>query len=212
VQRVFRTTGTLLTRSAGRVEFRRRSPNSRGVWWIAGGENAGGGSEILGWNAQDGSPQCGLAPQRESASRSFRRSRPCRRPSRPFRVREKAVHSAHGTKDVLAYVHGPGSWGRFRSAAMVGTGRNDPSFYLELVGGLSQRLVLEFGLVRDLLHGCSSSIGTAKTDRLAVDLAPTALSAWRSFRCTGAASCHSPITLAPHRTVNLTLPAVRAPY
>src|ERR1035438_1814416 len=94
------------------------SPNSRGAWWIAGGENAGGGSEIIGWNAQDGSPQCGLAPQRESASRSFRRSRPCRRPSRPFRVREKAVHSAHGTKDVLAYVHGPGSWSRFRSAAM----------------------------------------------------------------------------------------------
>jgi len=66
---------------------------------------------------------------------------------------------------------------------MVGTGRNDPNFYLELVGGLSQRLVLDFGLVRDLLHGCSSSIGTAKTDHLAVDLAPTALSAWRSFRC-----------------------------
>ena len=66
---------------------------------------------------------------------------------------------------------------------MVGTGRNDPNFCLELVGGLSQRLVLDFGLVRDLLHGCSSSIGTAKTDHLAVDLAPTALSAWRSFRC-----------------------------
>ena len=66
---------------------------------------------------------------------------------------------------------------------MVGTGRNDPNFYLELVGGLSQRLVLDFGLVRDLLHGCSSSIGTAKTDHLAVDLAPTALSARRSFRC-----------------------------
>jgi hypothetical protein len=95
----------------------------------------------------------------------------------------------------------------------VGTGRNDPNFYLELVGGLSQRLVLDFGLVRDLLHGCNSSIGTAKTDRLAVDLAPTALSAWRSFRCgVTAASCHSPITLAPRRTVNLTLPAVRAPY
>jgi hypothetical protein len=30
---------------------------------------------------------------------------------------------------------------------------------------------------------CSSSVGTAKTDHLAVDLAPTALSAWRSFRC-----------------------------
>jgi hypothetical protein len=30
---------------------------------------------------------------------------------------------------------------------------------------------------------CSSSLGTAKTDHLAVDLAPTALSAWRSFRC-----------------------------
>jgi hypothetical protein len=72
VQRVFRTTGTLLIRSAGRVEFRRRSPNSRGVWWTAGRENAGDGSEILGWNAQDGSPRCGLAPQRKSASRSFR--------------------------------------------------------------------------------------------------------------------------------------------
>lgn len=30
---------------------------------------------------------------------------------------------------------------------------------------------------------CSSSGGTAKTDHLAVDSAPTALSAWRSFRC-----------------------------
>jgi hypothetical protein len=39
---------------------------------IAGGENAGNRSEILGWNAQDGSPRCGLAPQRKSALRSFR--------------------------------------------------------------------------------------------------------------------------------------------
>ena len=38
----------------------------------AGGEDAGDGSEILGWNVQDGSPCCGLAPQRKSASRSFR--------------------------------------------------------------------------------------------------------------------------------------------
>jgi predicted transcriptional regulator of viral defense system len=34
-----------------------------------------------------------------------------------------------------------------------------------------------------LAMDCSSSVGTAKTDHLAVDLAPTALSAWRSFRC-----------------------------
>jgi len=39
---------------------------------VAGGEDAGDGSEILGWNAQDGSPRCGLAPQRKSALRSFR--------------------------------------------------------------------------------------------------------------------------------------------
>ena len=39
---------------------------------VAGGEDAGDGSEVLGWNAQDGSPRCGLAPQRKSASRSFR--------------------------------------------------------------------------------------------------------------------------------------------
>jgi hypothetical protein len=38
----------------------------------AGGEDAGDGSEILGWNVQDGSPCCGLAPQRKSASRLFR--------------------------------------------------------------------------------------------------------------------------------------------
>ena len=50
-----------MIRSAGRVEFRRRSPDSRGVWWIAGGENAGDGSENPGWNAQDGSPRGGSA-------------------------------------------------------------------------------------------------------------------------------------------------------
>src|ERR1035437_9759839 len=88
-----------------------------------------------------------LECSRRFTSRWFRRTRPCRPPSRPFRVGGKAVHSAHGTKDVLAYVHGPGSWSRFRSAAMVGTGRNDPNFYLELVGGLSQRLVLDFGFI-----------------------------------------------------------------
>jgi hypothetical protein len=38
----------------------------------AGSENADDGLEILGWNAQDGSPCCGFAPQRKSALRSFR--------------------------------------------------------------------------------------------------------------------------------------------
>jgi len=39
---------------------------------VAGGQDAGDGSEILGWKVQDGSPRCGLAPQRKSALRSFR--------------------------------------------------------------------------------------------------------------------------------------------
>ena len=59
-----------------------------------------------------------------------------------WRIREETVDLAHGTKDVLAYVHGPGPWSRFRSAAMVGTGRHHPDYCRELVGGLSQRLVL----------------------------------------------------------------------
>jgi hypothetical protein len=53
------------------------------------------------------------------------------------------VDLVHGTKDVLANVHGPKSRSRFRSAAMVGIGRNCPSLFLRLVGGLSQRLVLD---------------------------------------------------------------------
>jgi len=39
---------------------------------VSGGQDAGDGSEILGWKVQDGSPRCGLAPQRKSALRSFR--------------------------------------------------------------------------------------------------------------------------------------------
>jgi hypothetical protein len=39
---------------------------------VADGEDAGDGSEILGWNVQDGSPRWGLAPQRRSALRLFR--------------------------------------------------------------------------------------------------------------------------------------------
>jgi hypothetical protein len=39
---------------------------------VTGGEDAGDGLEVLGWNAQDGSPRCGFAPQRKSALRSFR--------------------------------------------------------------------------------------------------------------------------------------------
>ena len=57
-------------------------------------------------------------------------------------LRVKAVDLAHGTKDVLAIVLGPGYWSRFRSAVMVGTGSYHSNLCLELVGGLSQRLVL----------------------------------------------------------------------
>ena len=53
-----------------------------------------------------------------------------------------AVDLAHGTKDVLAHVHRFGPRSRFRSADVVGTGRNHSNLRLELVGGLSQRLVL----------------------------------------------------------------------
>lgn len=47
-----------------------------------------------------------------------------------------------GTKDLLDHIHYFGSGGRFRSAAVVGTGCDHPHLLLELVGGLSQRLVL----------------------------------------------------------------------
>jgi len=47
-----------------------------------------------------------------------------------------------GTKDLLDRICGPGASGRFRSPAMVGTGSNYSHLLLELVGGLSQRLVL----------------------------------------------------------------------
>ena len=57
-------------------------------------------------------------------------------------LRVKVVDLAHGTKDVLAIVLGPGYWSRFRSAVMVGTGCYHSNLCLELVGGLSQRLVL----------------------------------------------------------------------
>ena len=70
-------------------------------------------------------------------------TRPSRRPSRFFRIRGEAVDLARGTKDVLAYVYGPRPWSRFRFTNMVGTGRDRSNFYLELVGGLSQRLVLD---------------------------------------------------------------------
>lgn len=47
-----------------------------------------------------------------------------------------------GTKNLLDHIHNLGSGGRFRSAAVVGAGRNHPDLLRELVGGLSQRLVL----------------------------------------------------------------------
>ena len=68
--------------------------------------------------------------------------------ARLFCAREKTVDLLHGTKDVLAYVLGPRYWSGFRSAAMVGTGRNHPDLHPELVGGLSQRLVLTFWPLR----------------------------------------------------------------
>jgi hypothetical protein len=58
-----------------------------------------------------------------------------------LRVCDAAVDLAHGTKDVPAYVRNPGFWSRFRSAAMVGTCCSHSNFCLELVGGISQRLV-----------------------------------------------------------------------
>ena len=60
------------------------------------------------------------------------------------------VDLVHGTKDVLAHVHGPEPWSRFRSAVMVGTGRNHSNFYPELVDSLAQRLVLNVGQVGNL--------------------------------------------------------------
>ncbi len=54
----------------------------------------------------------------------------------------KAVDLTLGTKDVLAYVLGPGTWSRFHSALLVGTGRNHSNLYPKLAGGLAQRLAL----------------------------------------------------------------------
>lgn len=83
----------------------------------------------------------GTAP-RSSTGVTLRRWTPPR-VSRCFGASGDGVDSSHGTKDVLAHVRGPGSWSRSRSATMVGTGRNSSHSDLELVGGLSQRLVLE---------------------------------------------------------------------
>ena len=44
-------------------------------------------------------------------------------------------------------------------------------------------LSIRYPAARMLAMDYSSSAGTAKTDHLAVDLTPTAWSAWRSFRC-----------------------------
>ena len=57
-------------------------------------------------------------------------------------LKNEAVDLAHGTKDVLAHVLDFGYWRRFRSADVVGTGRNHSNLFPKLVGGLSQRLVL----------------------------------------------------------------------
>src|ERR1700687_547189 len=48
------------------------SPKLVAMAEVAGGENTGDGSQNFRRNAQDDSPRCGLAPQRKSASRSFR--------------------------------------------------------------------------------------------------------------------------------------------
>ena len=60
-----------------------------------------------------------------------------------IRLQSFQIDLVHGTKDVLAHVHGLGSRSRFRSADVVGTGRHYSNFCLELVGRLSQRLVLD---------------------------------------------------------------------
>lgn len=58
---------------------------------ISGGENAGDGLEILGWNVQDVDLCCGLAPQRKSALRSFRcreAADPCESDAAPKHTRK----------------------------------------------------------------------------------------------------------------------------
>ena len=53
----------------------------------------------------------------------------CLRPKRFLNgILGKAVDWAHGTKDLLAPFHVPGSGSGFRSAVMVGAGSNDPDF------------------------------------------------------------------------------------
>ena len=54
----------------------------------------------------------------------------------------KSVGWSSGTKDLLDHIHDPGPGSRFRSAGVVGAWRNHPDLLRELVGGLSERLVL----------------------------------------------------------------------
>jgi hypothetical protein len=59
----------------------------------------------------------------------------------PTRTRN-SLDLAHGTKDLLGHFRNPGPVGRFHSSTLVGIGCNDPSLHNQLVGGLSQQLVL----------------------------------------------------------------------
>ena len=48
----------------------------------------------------------------------------------------------HGKEDFLDHIHASGTSSRFYAPALVGTGSNHPNCVLQLVGRLSERLVL----------------------------------------------------------------------
>jgi hypothetical protein len=50
----------------------------------------------------------------------------------------------HGAEDLLGYFHDSWPHGRLHSSALVGTGRYHSDFLRQLVGRLSQRLVLKY--------------------------------------------------------------------
>src|SRR5579862_8484014 len=57
-------------------------------------------------------------------------------------ITTKAIDLTYGTENFLGHLRNPGPYGRFHSAALVGLGRDDSRLLVQLVGCLSQRLVL----------------------------------------------------------------------
>jgi len=83
-----------------------------------------------------------LADLRAETRSRHRRHRQCD-PTFLMRMQHpNAVHSPHGTKGLLDHLRVPRSGGRFRSAAVLGTGSHGSDFCFQLVVGISERVVL----------------------------------------------------------------------